>query len=338
MRVDPGHRMMERRTFLGVITGGLLAAPLAAEAQQAGKVWRIGYLMEGPNFRLYPELPSNRFVESLRNLGYVEGQNLVLEHRYADNKTERIPGFAAELVRLKVDLIVTVGTRETIAVKAVTSTIPIVMLLVGDPVGAGLVSSLSHPGANVTGTSIMAPDVSGKRLELLREIVPKLRRVAILANPRNASTAADMRSAEAAARSLGLTVYFVEVDSAPRLGAALGDMALGGPDGVLVLQDTLIFSHRHEIAGAFLRARLPSVFMGSAYVTSGGLLGYGPDLRAIAGRAAIYVDRILKGARPGDLPIEQPTKFELTINLKTAKALGLTIPPSLLQRADQVIE
>jgi putative ABC transport system substrate-binding protein len=329
--------MIGRRAFLAAAAASCLATPRIA-AGQAGKGWRIGFLMEGPNFKLHPELPSNRFVESLRDLGYVEGQNLVLEYRYADNKTERIPGLEAELVRLKVDLIVTVGTRETVAAKAATSTIPIVMLLVGDPVGAGLVSSLSHPGANVTGTSVMAPDVSGKRLELLREIVPKLRRVAILANPRNASTAADMRSAETAARSLGLTVYFVEVDSASRLGAALADMAQGGSDGVLVLQDALIFSHRHEIAGAFLRTRLPSVFMGSAYVASGGLLGYGPDLRAVAGRAAIYVDKILKGARPGDLPIEQPTKFELAINLKTAKTLGLTIPQSLLQRADQVIE
>jgi putative ABC transport system substrate-binding protein len=209
---------MERRAFISGITLGLGAAPLVVEAQQpAGKSWRIGLLQEGPNKNLNPEMPANRFVESLRDLGYVEGQNLVIEYRYADNQPERIPEFAAELVRLKVDVIVTVGTRETVTAKAATSTIPIVMLFVGDPVGAGLVSSLTHPGANVTGTSVMMTNFSGKRLELLREIVPKLRRVAILGNPRNVSTAADMRAAETAVRSLGLSVYSVEVDSAPRL-------------------------------------------------------------------------------------------------------------------------
>jgi putative ABC transport system substrate-binding protein len=329
---------MKRRAFLGVITGGLLAAPLAAEAQQAGKVWRIGLLQEGPDKNLNPEAPMNGFVDGLRELGYVEGQNLVIEYRYTNNESERIPEFAAELVRLKVDVIATSGTRETVAAKAATATIPIVMLFVGDPVGAGLVSSLTHPGANVTGTSLMAPDVSGKRLELLREIVPKLRRVAILWNPRNASAAAEMRATETAARSLGLTVYSAAVDSASRLDAAFAGMARARPDGVLVMLDALTSWHRREIAAAALTARLASIFPSWTYVESGGLVGYGPDYRAIAGRAASYVDKILKGARPGDLPIEQPTKFELVINLKTAKALGLTIPPSLLQRADRVIE
>jgi putative ABC transport system substrate-binding protein len=329
---------MDRRMFLETLAGSLLAAPLAAGAQQAGKVWRIGLLQEGPNSRLDPGAAVNGFLDGLRDLGYVEGRNLIIEHRYANNQPERIPEFAAELVRLKVDVIVTAGTRETVTAKAATSTIPIVMLFVGDPVGAGLVSSLTHPGANVTGTSVMMVDFSGKRLELLREIVPKLRRVAILGNPRNASTAADMRAAETAARSLGLTVYSVEVDSAPRLDAALADMTRGRPDGVLVIQDALTFSHRRDIAAAALRARLASVSPRSAYVKDGGLLGYGPDLYALAGRAASLVDKVLKGAKPGDLPIEQPTKFELIINLKTAKALGLTLPPSLLQRADQVIE
>jgi putative ABC transport system substrate-binding protein len=329
---------MDRRAFISGIALGLLATPLAVEAQPAAKVWRIGLLQEGPSKNVNPEMPVNRFVESLRDLGYVDGENLVIEYRYADNRPERIPEFAAELVRLKVDVIVTVGTRETVTAKAATSTIPIVMLFVGDPVGVGLVSSLTHPGANVTGTSVMMTDVGGKRLELLREIVPKLRRVAILGNPRNASTAADMRATETAARSLGLTVYSVDVDSAPRLDAALADMTRGRPDGVLVIQDALTFSHRREIAAAALRTRLATVFPGSAYAESGGLVGYGPDLRATASRAASYVDKILKGAKPADLPVEQPTKFALVIKLKTAKALGLTIPQSLLQRADQVIE
>jgi putative ABC transport system substrate-binding protein len=330
---------MDRRAFISGATLGLLAAPLAAGAQQpAGTSWRIGLLQEGRNKNLQPENPLNRFVDSLRDLGYVEGQNLVIEYRYADNQPERLPEFAAELLRLKVDVIVTVGTRETVTAKAAISTIPIVMLFVGDPVGTGLVSSLTHPGGNVTGTSVMMTDVSGKRLELLRELVPRLRRVAILGNPRNASTAADMRASETAARSLGLTVYSVEVDSGPRLDAALADLTRGRPDGVLVIQDATTFSHRHEIAQAVRRTHLATVFPSSSYVRSGGLVGYGADMGAVAGRAASYVDKILKGAKPADLPVEQPTKFELVINLKTAKALGLTIPPSLLQRADQVIE
>jgi putative ABC transport system substrate-binding protein len=329
---------MDRRAFITSMTGGLLAAPLAAEAQQAGKVWQIGLLQEGPNKDLHPEAPVNRFVDGLRDLGYVEGQNLVVEYRFTNDESERLPEFATELVRLKVDVIATSGTTETVAAKAATATIPIVMLFVGDPVGAGLVRSLTHPGANVTGTSLMLPDLGGKRLELLREIVPKLRRVAILWNPRNASAAAEMRATETAARSLGLTVYSAAVDSASRLDAAFAGMARARPDGVLVMLDALTSWHRREIAAAALTARLASIFPSWTYVESGGLVGYGPDYRAIAGRAASYVDKILKGARPGDLPIEQPTKFELVINLKTAKALGLTIPPSLLQRADRVIE
>jgi putative ABC transport system substrate-binding protein len=329
---------MDRRAFITSMTGGLLAAPLAAEAQQAGKVWQIGLLQEGPNKDLHPEAPVNRFVDGLRDLGYVEGQNLVVEYRFTNDESERLPEFATELVRLKVDVIATSGTTETVAAKAATATIPIVMLFVGDPVGAGLVRSLTHPGANVTGTSLMLPDLGGKRLELLREIVPKLRRVAILWNRRNASAAAEMRATETAARSLGLTVYSAAFDSASRLDAAFADMARARPDGVLVMLDALTRWHRREIAAAALSARLPSVCPSWTFVQSGALVGYGPDYHVIAGRAARYVDKILKGAKPGDLPVEQPTKFELVINLKTAKALGLTIPQSLLQRADQVIE
>ncbi len=329
--------MIDRRTLLGTLASSLLA-PRVARGQPAAKVRRIGLLSEGPSKDLHPESAVNRFVDGLHDLGYVDGQNLVLEYRYANDQAERIPEFAAELVRLKVDVIVTVGTKETLAAKAATSTIPIVMLFVGDPVGVGLVSSLTHPGGNVTGTSSMFPDVSGKRLELLREIVPKLRRVAILWNPRNASAAAEMRAIETAARSHGLTVYSAGVDSASRLDAALADLAGARPDGVLVTQDALTMWHRDAIVAAALRTRLASIFPTSAYVKSGGLLSYGPDYRALASRGATYVDRILKGAKPGDLPIEQPTKFELVINLKTAKALGLTIPQSLLLRADEVIQ
>jgi len=329
--------MIGRRVFLTAAAATCLVRPRIV-AGQVGKTWRIGLLMEGPNKNLYPQSGTNRFVDALRDLGYVEGQNLIIEYRYADNQAERLPGFAAELARLKVDVIATVDTRATVAAKPATSTIPIVMLFVGDPVVSGLVSSLSHPGANVTGTSVMMSDVSGKRVELLQEMLPKLRSVAILGNPRNASTAAEMRATETAARSLGLTVYSVEVDSASRLDAALGDIARVRPGGLIVMQDALMLFHRRDIAAVALRSRLVSVFPTSDYVESGGLVSYGPDYRAIASRAAIYVDKILKGAKPGDLPVEQPTKFELVINLKTAKALGLTIPQSLLLRADQVIE
>src|SRR5262249_6941288 len=294
------ERMSDRRTFLTSSTGGLLAAALAAAsvampriaAGQEGKRWRIGVLTEGANTLRDLDVPGIHFVNGLRDLGYVEGQNVVIEYRYADNQPERIPVFAAELVRLKVDVLATSGTRETIAAKAATSAIPIVMLFVGDPVGVGLVSSLTHPGANITGTSLMYSDVSGKRLELLREIVPTLRHVAILGNRRNISTDGDMRAAETAARSVKLDVYSVEVDSPSRLDAAFDDMTRVRPDGVLVCGDALTFSHRREIAAAALRAGIATFFAASDYVKSGGLVSYGPDLRALAGRAASYVDKI----------------------------------------------
>ena len=262
----------------------------------------------------------------------------MIESRYAGSRPDQIPGFASELVRLKVDVIVAVGTRETIAAKAATSTIPIVMLAVGDPVGAGLITSLTRPEANVTGTSLMVPDLGGKRLELLREIVPRLQRVAILGNPRNASTAAELRATETAAQSLRLAVHFLEVDSASGVDVALADVARDRPDGLLVLQDALTFAHRREIAAAALRIGLPTVLPTALYVSSGGLISYGYEPRAVAVRAASYVDRVLKGAKPADLPVEQPTKFELVLNRKTAQTLGLTISPSLLLRIDRIIE
>jgi putative ABC transport system substrate-binding protein len=275
-------------------------------------------------------------VEALQELGYIEHQNLIIEYR--DGQSDRLAELAAELVRLKLDLIVGVGTRELLALKAATSRIPIVMLYPGDPVGAGVVSSLTHPGGNITGTSLMFPDLGGKRLQLLHEIVPRLRRVTLVWNSQNASTAADMRATEVAAKSLGLTIRPLSVDSVSGLDGALAELTRERTDGVVVLQDTVMFTRRRAIAEAALRNSLPTAFPGRAYVESGGLLGYGPDLRAIAARAAAYVDKVVKGTRPADLPIEQPTKFELVINLKTAKALGLTIPPSVLARADQLIE
>src|SRR5262245_29456269 len=313
MMTGSSERMTDRRTLLMRLTGGLLAgllvagtlAPSSTAQGKAGKIWRIGLLREGPSERPTPGELSTYFVEALRDLGYVEGRNLLIEYRYAGSRPDRIPGFASELVKLKVDAIVTIGTRETIAAKAATSTIPIIMLAVGDPVGAGLVTGLPRAESNVTGTSLMNPDLGGKRLELLREIVPGLQRVAILGNPRNASAAAELRATETAAQSLRLAVYFVGVDSASRVDVALADMARDRPDGMLVLQDAVTFAHRREIAAAALRIGLPTVLPTALYVSSGGLISYGFEPRAHAGRAASYVDRILKGATPGDLPVEQ---------------------------------
>jgi putative ABC transport system substrate-binding protein len=329
--------MMERRAFLAG-AAALLVAPLAAEAQPAGKVSRLAWLGEGTdpgpaNVGLLP------FIEGLRDLGYIEGQHFTLDRRFAGGSPERLRELAAELAGLKFDLIAAPGTQAILALKAATSAIPIVMLYPGDPIGAGIVTSLNRPGGNITGTSLMFPDVGGKRLQILKEIVPTLRRVVVFWNPNNSSTVADMRSTERIAKSLGIQMQSVAVDGPGRLNDALSEVLRTRPEGMLVLQDTVVFLHRKDIADFALRNRLVTVFPGRLYVEeSGGLLGYGPDLPAVGRRAAAYVDKILKGAKPGDLPIEQPTKFELVINLKTAKALGRTIPPSLLLQADRVIE
>jgi putative ABC transport system substrate-binding protein len=329
---------MDRRRFLLTSLAGALAAPLAAEAQQRRKVWRIGWLSEGPGPDADPGgermIPRRWFFDALRALGYIEGENLTVEYRFTD-RAEQLPELAAQLVGLKLDLIAAAGTQETLALKAATSSIPIVMVYVGDPVGAGIVQALTQPGSNI---SLMHTDLGGKRVEVLREIVPNLRRLAVLWNPKNRSTAADTRAAELGAQSIGIQVRLVAAESPEGLAKALNDLANDRPEGLVVVTDGLTFARRQEIAEFAVRNRFASVFSLRAYAASGGLVSYGPDMRATAGRAATYVDKILKGAKPADLPIEQPTKFELVINLKTAKALGLTIPPSLLARADQVLE
>jgi putative ABC transport system substrate-binding protein len=314
----------------------LFLAPLAADAQPAGKVWRIGVLLPGP---LVP-LPPGAVALQLRllELGYVEGQNIAFEYRSAENKLERLPDLAAELVRLKVDIIYATVTPAAQAAKNATKTIPIVFSASSDPVGFGLVASLARPGGNVTGMSNAGPDLSGKRLELLKEVVPGVSRVAVLWNSANAVIAHQVKETEAAAKVLGIQLQVVGVRGPDDIEGALAVSARGRVGALIVLADFLTVYHRGRIADLAAKNRLPAIYELREFVAAGGLMAYGPSLPDMGRRAAIYVDKILKGAKPADLPVEQPTKFELVINMKTAKALGLTIPQSVLLRADHVIE
>jgi putative ABC transport system substrate-binding protein len=326
----------DRRTFLGTLASGLLAAPLAAGAQQAGKVYRIGFL--GNSTEALEANLVGPFREGLRERGYVEGRDLTIEYRWAEGAYERFPALIAELIALNVDIIVTAGTPAALAVKRMTTTIPLVMAAVGDPIGTGLVKSLARPGGNLTGSVAIAPDLEGKRLELLTQIVPKLSSVAFLGNPANPLHVTSEKQASAAAKALHLKVVFFPVRAEGEFDHAF-QAIVGQRSGALVmLADRLFLHHRARIVEFTARHQLPAVYAYSELVQVGGLMSFGPSYPEMHRRAAYYVDRILKGAKPGDLPLEQPTKFELVINLKTAKALGLTIPPSLLQRADQVIE
>jgi putative ABC transport system substrate-binding protein len=325
---------VNRRAFLVTLTSGFFAAPLIVKAQPAGKVWRIGLL--SPTSQS-PSIEAIR--EGLRTLGYVEGQNLVIEYRSAEGRFDRLPDFAAELVRLRVDVIVAVVTQASLAAKNATSTIPIVMMAVGDPVGAGLVASLARPGGNVTGTSGMAVEVASKLVELLQQVAAKIHRVSVLWNPANEVFQGQMvKATEAAARSMGIQLQMLAARDVKEIDRAFAAMTKGRAEALVVLPDPVFVAQHSRIAVFAARMRLPSVSGSSGYAEEGGLITYGPDFFELGRRTAAYVDRILKGAKPGDLPIEQATKFELAINLKTAKALGLTLPPSLLQRADQVIE
>jgi putative ABC transport system substrate-binding protein len=314
-------------------------APLAAEAQQAGKVYRIGYFQTVS--RAQNEHMLNALEEGLRERGYVPGRNLIIEYRFADGKPERLPELAAELVRLKVDVIVTAQNVATVAAKQATTTIPIVTALAGDPVGAGLAASLARPGGNVTGLTLdVTPEIAGKRLQLMKEFVPRVSRVAVLWNPdfRGFQPEPSFQVLEDAARQLRMTLRMVEVREAGDFKRAFDSMISERTDGLYVIADPLIFTHRRQIADLAVKNRLPAIFGVSELVEAGGLMSYGVDLRDLYRRAATYIDKILKGAKAGDLPIEQPTKFELVLNLKTAKALGLTIPLPVLRRADRVIE
>ena len=328
--------MIGRRAFLHAVGGGVLV-PLAAEAQPTGKVYRIGCILTAaPNETVHL---IKALSEGLRELGYVEGRNVVVEKRFAEGRQDRLPALATELVQLKVDVLVT-GSNPVIAVvKQLTATIPVVMAVSRDPVGAKFVASLARPGANITGlANDTAPEIIGKNLALLKEAVPRAARVAFLWNPVPPGAKASKNVVESAARNLGVSFQSVEVRARDDFDGAFAAMVRERANGVVVAQDPVTFDSRSQVVLLAAKNRLPAVYGVREFAEVGGLMSYGPNIADQFRRAATYVDKILKGARPGDLPIEQPTKFELVINLKTAKTLGLTIPPSLLQRADQVIE
>lgn len=329
--------MNRRGSVLALLALGVAAGPLAAEAQQAGKVYRIGYL-SAPT-RASVEQGLQAFLRTLRELGWVEGQNLVIEYRWAEGKVERLPDLAAELVRLKVDVIVAPAGSAALAAKNATSSIPIVMIFPSDPVEMGLVASLRRPGGNITGTTFtQGPEIFGKQLQVLKETIPSASRVAILSNPADSSFALQMREVEAAARALRIRVQHVEARGPEEFDSAFAAMARERADALLVNGTSTFLAHRATLAQLAVKARLPTMYSFRENVEAGGLMAYAVNMRDFVERAASYVDKILRGAKPADLPVEQPTRFALVINLKTAKALGLTIPQSVLARADEVIQ
>ena len=327
--------MIGRREFITLLGGAAAAWPLAARAQQAGKLPTIGFLGSGT--------PSTQgqwaaaFVQRLRELGWIENRTVAIEYRWAEGRDERFAEIAAEFIRLKVDVIVTYGTPSAIAAKKATAVIPIVIAGAGDLVGTGLVASLARPGGNVTGLSMQAPDLAGKRIEMLREILPGLRTVAILANIGNPNSMLEMGEAHAAARTIGLDVVTSEIRRAEDI-APVFEALKGHADVLYVCADPLLTTNRIRINTLALGLRLPTMHGFREFAEAGGLMSYGPNFPDLHRRAADLVDKILRGAKPADIPVEQPTKFDFVINLTTAKALGLEVPPTLLARADEVIE
>ena len=325
---------IERRKFLATLGGAAAAWPVAARAQQAAKLPTIGFLGTAAASAWGPWTAA--FVQRLHELGWIEGRTVEIQYRWAEGRSERWAEIAAEFVRLKVDVIVT-GGNAAVAAKQASSAVPIVFALVDDPVGLGLIASLARPGGNVTGLSIQNPDLAGKRVELLREVVPGLRRLAIMANVELPSAASEMREVQTAARTLGLDATTFPIRRAEDIAPAF-EALKGSADALYVVGDGLVITHRVRINTLALIARLPTIYPVREYVDAGGLMSYGPNFPDQFRRAADYVDKILRGAKPGEIPVEQPTKFDLVINLTTAKALGLTIPESFLLRADEAIE
>jgi len=326
---------MKRRAFIALLGGAAVAWPLAARAQQAGKLPTIGFM--GSTTPAPQSQWTAAFVQRLRELGWIEGRTVAIEYRWAEGRSERFTEFAAEFVRLKVDVILTHNTPPVLAAKQVTSVIPIVFATAADPVGTGVVASLARPGSNVTGLSSQTNDTAGKRIELLREVVPGLRRLAILANVDNSYVALEMGEVQTATRTLGLEATLFEIRRAEDIATAF-DGLKGRAEALYVLPDPVLFTHRLRINTLALGARLPTMHSVREYVEASGLISYGPNWPHQWRRAAEYVDKILRGAKPADIPVEQPTKFDLIINLTTAKALGLRIPESFLLRADELLE
>jgi len=321
---------MKRRDFIKLLGGAAAVWPLAARAQQP-KVYRLGYLAPAP----IPHL-KNALFGALRDFGYVEGQNLKVEYRYGEGKA--LDALAAELVELKPDLIVTVASSQALAAKRATTTIPVVMATAGDPLRLGVVASLARPGSNVTGVTLYGTELSAKRIELFCEAVPGIKRLACLANAKNPYGQVLWQEAEPAARALGLEPILFQLQELGDLPATFGEMEGKEANALIVFSDALFNSARRQIVALAAEHRLPAMYEGREFVEDGGLISYGPDIVEMTRRSAAFVDKILKGAKPADLPIEQPTRFELAINAKSAKALGLTLPPILLARADEVIE
>jgi putative tryptophan/tyrosine transport system substrate-binding protein len=324
---------MKRREFITLL-GGAAAWPLVARAQQSGKVARIGYLSPGS--------ASDRtdvFRQGLREVGYVEKKNILIEYRFAEGNFDRLADLAAQLVQLKVDVIVAEATQASLAAKDATRTIPIVMLIVADPVGSRLVGSLARPGANITGTSSMTAEVAGKSLQLLKQVVPNASRAAVLWNPKNVVAQAKLlQETEVVAAALGVQLQLVGVRGPGEFDSAFAEITRGDASALLVMADPILVLHKTRIVDFAKKSRLPAMYGNREYVGAGGLMYYGSHLADIFRRTATYVDKILKGAKPADLPVEQPTRFEFVVNLKTAKTLGLTIPGDVLSIADEVIE
>ena len=325
---------MDRRTFIASMVGAVLSAPLAAAAQ-AGKVYRVGFLWDSPT--MFPDA-IEAFHRGLRDLGWVEGQNIVVEYRWGEGRHDRLHDLAEELVRLKVDVIVAGGSFYTEAAKRATSTIPIIFVSHADPIGSGHVASLARPGANITGVALMMTETNAKSLELLKEAVPGLSRVAVIWDPATPSHGPGLKAVEVAGRALGFRLQPVAVRSATEFDSAFSAIVRERAGGLLVLSTPIFIAEAKRLAELAITHKLPSMFGPRHHVEAGGLMSYSPDRAEVFRRGAIYVDKVLKGAKPTDLPVEQPTKFELVINLKTANALGLTIPQSFLLRADQVIQ
>jgi putative ABC transport system substrate-binding protein len=327
---------MRRRDFAALLIGGTTMWPLRIDAQQSRKIPRIGVLLPGAPISSSPR--TKAFLDGLRELGYAEGTTIAIEWKWGHDQPDTLPGLAADLVRNDVDVIVTGGTPAAKALKAATRTIPIVMAVVGDPVATGLVDNLARPGGNVTGFSILAPELGTKRLELLKEIVPNLSSIAVLLNPKNPQSKIEMKEMQPAAQAMGLQLHPAEISTEDGLEDAFSAMNKAAVQALILLTDSIFFSQRERTVDLASKYKLPAMYFFPVFVEEGGLMSYGPSDADLFRRAAGYVDRILKSTKPGELPVEQPIKFDLYVNLRTAKLLGITIPESFLARADKVIE